>query len=75
MVNSGDTYDLARVGAEIAYTVGQEGFGLQNIQLNEPSEGGARRPSCERRKRHHPGQDVGRSKLLVADELGCYVEF
>lgn len=41
MVNSGDKYDLARVGAEIAYTAAQKDFGLQDIQLNEPSQGGA----------------------------------
>jgi hypothetical protein len=36
MVNSGSPYDLARVGAEIAYTIAQEDFDVQNIQLNEP---------------------------------------
>ncbi|MDA4118687.1 MAG: hypothetical protein OK455_10125 [Thaumarchaeota archaeon] len=41
MVNSGDKYDLARVGAEIAYTVSQQEFGVENVQLNEPSQGGA----------------------------------
>lgn len=41
MVNAGGTYDLGTVGAEIAYTVAQQDFGIQNIQLNEPSQGGA----------------------------------
>jgi len=41
MVNSGSKYDLARVGAEIAYTVCQKDFGVENIQLNEPSQSGA----------------------------------
>jgi len=41
MVNSGNSYDLARVGAEIAYTVAQKDLGVQNIRLNEPSQGGA----------------------------------
>jgi len=41
MVNSGSKYDLARVGAEIAYTVCQQEFGVEDIQLNEPSQGGA----------------------------------
>lgn len=41
MVNSGNSYDLGRVGAEIAYTVVQRNFGIENIQLNEPSAGGA----------------------------------
>jgi len=41
MVNSGNNYDLARVGAEIAYTVAQQKFGIERIQLNEPSERGA----------------------------------
>ncbi len=41
MVNSGNKYDLARVGAEIAYSVSQQKFGVENIRLNEPSEGGA----------------------------------
>jgi hypothetical protein len=41
MVNSGSKYDLARIGAEIAYTVSQKEFGVENIQLNEPSQGGA----------------------------------
>jgi len=41
MINSGSPYDLGRIGAEIAYTVCQEKFGVENIQLNEPSQGGA----------------------------------
>jgi len=48
MVNSGGPYDLARVGAEIAYTVIRQDFGVQDIRLNEPSQGGADLISADR---------------------------
>ena|SRR2546427_12298339 len=37
----GSTYDLGRLGAEIAFTVGKEDLDLNNLILEEPSAGGA----------------------------------
>ena len=41
MLNGKNAYDLGRLGAEISYTVGQKGFGLDNLILSEPSQIGA----------------------------------
>src|SRR5712692_2280161 len=41
MLDGKNAYDLGRLGAEIAYTVGQKEFGLDNLILSEPSQIGA----------------------------------
>ncbi len=40
MIDHGSTYDLGRIGAEIAYTVADRKLNLKNIILEEPSRGG-----------------------------------
>lgn len=40
MLSYGTTYTLGRLGAEIAYVVGDKYLGLKNIILEEPSKGG-----------------------------------
>jgi hypothetical protein len=40
MLAYGGTYDLGRLGAEIAYVVADKNLGLKNIILEEPSKGG-----------------------------------
>jgi hypothetical protein len=40
MVKSGSAYDHGRVGAEIAYTVLYEFFGIRGLVIAEPSSGG-----------------------------------
>jgi len=41
MMKGGSTYDKGVLGAEIAYTIGTQQLGLQDLILHEPSEGGA----------------------------------
>src|SRR2546425_3723185 len=41
MIFGGTGYDHGRVGAEIAYTVGKNRYGLQDLVIREPSMGGA----------------------------------
>jgi hypothetical protein len=41
MVTEGSKYDRGVVGAEIAYAVGTQKLGIQNLILSEPAEGGA----------------------------------
>src|SRR2546422_2010960 len=41
MLDGKNAYDLGRLGAEIAYTVGQKELGFENLILSEPSQIGA----------------------------------
>ena len=41
MAIKGSPSDVARIGAEIAYTVAVEKLGLQNVIMHDPSQGGA----------------------------------
>jgi len=41
MVQTGSPYALGRIGAEIAYTVVEQKFDVDNLIMNEPSQGGA----------------------------------
>jgi hypothetical protein len=36
----GSGYDHARLGVEIAYTIAEENFGLKDVVIREPSQGG-----------------------------------
>ncbi len=40
MLDHGSAYDHGRLGAEIAYVVGEKNLGLKNIILEEPNKGG-----------------------------------
>ncbi len=40
MAHSSDTYSIGRIGAEIAYTIATEKFGLNDVEINEVSQGG-----------------------------------
>jgi len=41
MAYNGGTNDVARIGAEIAYTVAREKLGLKDVIMNDPAEGGS----------------------------------
>jgi hypothetical protein len=40
MLEKGGTYDLGRLGAEIAYAAGDKELGLSNLVIEEPAKGG-----------------------------------
>jgi hypothetical protein len=41
MAYNGGTNDVARIGAEVAYTVATQRLGLKGVIMNDPAEGGA----------------------------------
>ena len=54
MIEQGATYDLGTLGAEIAYTVGTERLGLQNLS-SARTFGGGSRFEHSRQDHVHPG--------------------
>ena len=63
MAHSSDTYSIGRIGAEIAYTIATEKFGLNDVEINEVSQGGVDLITAD-------GSAVIQARLLMRNRSG-----